>query len=104
MHVYLCCILSYTPIGSSLFYKDGFAFTARFDRCYMRGESLKLQSFRLVGNRSILPRDGGNGSGGDYLSDHYGLAVQIEVVDRKTETWNRIVSSTIQTTDLLLFT
>eukprot|EP00804_Cyclotella_cryptica_P024835 CCRYP_001771-RA/>CCRYP_001771-RA protein AED:0.26 eAED:0.26 QI:0/-1/0/1/-1/1/1/0/371 len=50
-----------------------FRFTARFDRCYARGDKLRLQKFDLIGNRPVKGI-------GDYLSDHYGLFVCCDVV------------------------
>lgn len=52
---------------------DGFRFKARFDRCYIRGGALTVTRFGLMGNRFV------EGHAGDYLSDHYGLAVKLEV-------------------------
>ncbi|KAL3775058.1 hypothetical protein ACHAW5_001192 [Stephanodiscus triporus] len=52
---------------------DGFKFRARFDRCYVRGEALNVTRFGLMGNRRV------NGRVGDFLSDHYGLVVDLEV-------------------------
>jgi hypothetical protein len=52
---------------------EGFKFKARFDRCYVRGETLTVTGFGLMGNRPV------DGRVGDYLSDHYGLVVGLEV-------------------------
>ena len=52
---------------------EGFKFKARFDRCYVRGEALTVSRFGLMGNRRVDERVG------DYLSDHYGLVVGLEV-------------------------
>ena len=48
---------------------DCFKFSARFDRCYVRGAKVRLHEFDLVGNRAVQ-------GDGDYLSDHYGLFVR----------------------------
>ena len=48
---------------------DCFKFSARFDRCYVRGAKVRLHEFDLVGNRAVQGE-------GDYLSDHYGLFVR----------------------------
>ena len=52
---------------------EGFKFKARFDRCYVRGEALTVTRFGLMGNQRVDARVG------DYLSDHYGLVVGLEV-------------------------
>ena len=51
---------------------DSFKFTARFDRCYVRGDKIRLREFDLVGNQTV-------GREGDYLSDHYGIYVRCDV-------------------------
>ena len=51
---------------------DSFRFTARFDRCYARGEKLRLREFDLVGDKTIE-------GPGDFLSDHYGMFVGLDV-------------------------
>lgn len=55
------------------YYKNGFGFTARFDRCYAKGDDLRVMDFNLVGNQSVSENEG------DCLSDHYGIAAMIEV-------------------------
>ena len=52
---------------------DSFRFTARFDRCYVRGERLRAREFDLVGDRPVEGR-------GDYLSDHYGMFVGLDII------------------------
>lgn len=66
---------------------DNFKFTARFDRCYARGDNLRLQEFNLIGNQPV-------GVAGDYLSDHYGLFVQCDVVGASSagSTQNGVIS------------
>lgn len=49
---------------------DAFKFTARFDRVYLRG-GLCVESFNLIGNVPVDERDG------HYLSDHYGILVNV---------------------------
>lgn len=49
---------------------DAFKFTARFDRVYLRG-GLCVDSFNLIGNVPVGGREG------HYLSDHYGILVNV---------------------------
>jgi len=58
---------------------DGFRFKARFDRCYIRGGAVTVNRFGLIGNRRV------DGRVGDYLSDHYGLLVGLEVAGNDRE-------------------
>lgn len=58
---------------------DGFRFKARFDRCYVRGGAVTVNRFGLIGNQRI------DGRSGDYLSDHYGLVVGLEVAGNDRE-------------------
>ena len=58
---------------------DGFRFKARFDRCYVRGGAVTVNRFGLIGDRSV------DGRVGDYLSDHYGLLVGLEVAGNDRE-------------------
>lgn len=51
---------------------DGFKFRARFDRCYVRGDGLTVRQFGLTGNQCVERK-------GDYLSDHFGLSVELDV-------------------------
>ena len=55
---------------------EGFRFKARFDRRYVRGGAVTVNRFGLIGNQSI------GGRSGDYLSDHYGLVVGLEVAGK----------------------
>ncbi|KAL9188191.1 hypothetical protein ACHAXT_006569 [Thalassiosira profunda] len=59
---------------TNLYHMDGFGFTCRFDRCYSRGEDLSVKQFCLVGDQPV------KGRAGDYLSDHYGIAVALDVL------------------------
>ena len=63
------------------FHRDGYAFTCRFDRCYVRGSELIARSFDLIGN---TPVSGAAGDAGDYLSDHFGIVVKIGVKSSPT--------------------
>lgn len=56
---------------TNLYHENGFGFTCRFDRCYARGDSINISNFDLMGNVPV------NGTEGDYLSDHFGLIVEI---------------------------
>mmetsp|Transcript_24730 Transcript_24730/g.51791 ORF Transcript_24730/g.51791 Transcript_24730/m.51791 type:complete len:344 (+) Transcript_24730:66-1097(+) len=64
------------------YHDGGFRFKARFDRCYVRGGGndglLGVNYYGLMGNRPVGKEDGG-GSRGDYLSDHFGLVVKVDV-------------------------
>lgn len=57
----------------NFFHNNGFGFNCRFDRCYVRGDELTINNFDLIGNRPV------NGVEGDYLSDHFGMVVDIMV-------------------------
>ena len=76
----------------NLFHEGGFGFKARFDRCYVRGDAFgeKVRYFGLVGNRPVGSEGqegggvfgyggGSRGTIGDYLSDHFGLVVGLDV-------------------------
>jgi hypothetical protein len=62
---------------------EGFRFKARFDRCYVRGGAVTVNRFGLIGNQSI------GGRSGDYLSDHYGLVVGLEVAGKNDSEDNK---------------
>jgi hypothetical protein len=61
----------------SQYHEGGFKFTARFDRCYLKRTALRLQHFGLIGNHPVSKEE--NGGVRDYLSDHFGLLVRIDV-------------------------
>lgn len=61
------------------YHEGGFKFRARFDRCYVRGEALGLQNFDFIGNACAETK-------GDYLSDHYGMLVGLDV---RGNTWEQ---------------
>jgi hypothetical protein len=48
-------------------------FIARFDRCYIRSNIIRLTHFDLIGSEPI------GRNKGDYLSDHYGIVVKFDV-------------------------
>lgn len=56
----------------NLYHEEGFKFRARFDRCYVRGDTLSLRQFDLIGNKPVEKKS-------DYLSDHFGLLVELDV-------------------------
>lgn len=59
------------------YHEDGFQYRARYDRCYYRGEDIVgVNRFDLIGNQSVENRPG------DYLSDHFGMAVVLGVRTR----------------------
>lgn len=68
---------SHFVVLKSQYHEGGYKFKARFDRCYLKGDALNLQHFRLIGNNPVRKED--NGGVGDYLSDHFGLLVRINV-------------------------
>ena len=74
---------SHFVVFKSQYHEGGFKFKARFDRCYLKGDALTLQHFGLIGNRPVRKQD--NGGVRDYLSDHFGLLVRIDV-DAPTST------------------
>jgi hypothetical protein len=45
---------------------------------------MKVKSFNLIGNQPVSRECGGR-QDGDYLSDHFGLAVQIDVDNNKLD-------------------
>eukprot|EP00984_Skeletonema_dohrnii_P020348 scaffold9889_cov96-Skeletonema_dohrnii-CCMP3373.AAC.2 len=59
----------------------------RFDRCYGRGEKLRVTQFDLIGNQPVY------GNGGDYLSDHYGIVAKYEVESSDSPLVNDATSS-----------
>ena len=54
------------------YHEGGFKFKCRFDRCYVRGEDFTLRSFGFIGNNQVEKK-------GDYLSDHFGMKVGLDV-------------------------
>ena len=57
------------------YHEDGFAFRARFDRCYVGSENIKVNRFGLIGNKPVV----GGGSAKDFLSDHYGMIIGLDI-------------------------
>ncbi|KAL7534604.1 hypothetical protein ACHAXR_008645 [Thalassiosira sp. AJA248-18] len=57
------------------YHEGGFKFRARFDRSYVRGEALSVRQFGFIGNKCVEKK-------GDYLSDHFGLLVGLNVANR----------------------
>ena len=60
------------------YYEDGFQYRARYDRCYIRGDVFSVREFGLIGNHPVENRSG------DYLSDHFGLSVRLDVSGSST--------------------
>ncbi|KAL9180215.1 hypothetical protein ACHAXT_008185 [Thalassiosira profunda] len=58
------------------YHEGGFKFKARFERCYLRGEALEVNRYGFVGDKPV------EGRRGDYLSDHFGLAMGVDVASR----------------------
>jgi endonuclease/exonuclease/phosphatase family metal-dependent hydrolase len=56
------------------YHEDGFSFTARFDRCYVGGDKISVNRFGLIGNKPVV-----GGSTKDFLSDHYGMVIGLDV-------------------------
>jgi len=55
-------------------YNEGcFEYTARYDRCYVYGDVFRVKEFGFIGNCPVM------GNKGDYLSDHFGLRVGIDI-------------------------
>ena len=54
------------------YHQDGFSFRARFDRCYVGGSEINVKRFGLIGNKSV-------DSAKDFLSDHYGMIIGLDV-------------------------
>jgi len=57
------------------YHEDGFSFRARFDRCYVGGEKIRVNRFGLIGNKAVVR----GGSTKDFLSDHYGMIIGLDV-------------------------
>ena len=67
----------------NIYHEDGFQYRARYDRCYYRGEDiLGVNKFDLVGNSPVENRKG------DYLSDHFGMVVELGVKIKKNVLMN----------------
>jgi endonuclease/exonuclease/phosphatase family metal-dependent hydrolase len=63
------------------YHEDGFQYRARYDRCYYRGEDIvRVNKFDLIGNVPVHNRPG------DYLSDHFGMLVELSVKLQETNT------------------
>ena len=71
----------------NLYHEGGFGFTCRFDRAYTRGSGLTIKDFGLIGNKPV------NGVEGDYLSDHYGLAVEAEAASSSIGSDRKIMAA-----------
>ena len=71
----------------NLYHEGGFGFTCRFDRAYTRGSRLTIKDFGLIGNKPV------NGVEGDYLSDHYGLAVEAEAASSSIGSDRKIMAA-----------
>eukprot|EP00986_Skeletonema_menzelii_P018964 scaffold27037_cov134-Skeletonema_menzelii.AAC.11 len=56
------------------YHEDGFSFRARFNRCYVGGENIRVNRFGLIGNKVVE-----GGSTKDFLSDHYGMVIGLDV-------------------------
>ncbi|KAL7499965.1 hypothetical protein ACHAWT_010906 [Skeletonema menzelii] len=74
---------------------ENFKWTCRLDRCYVKGEKCTLKHFDLIGNTPV------DGKEGDYLSDHYGIAVKCEFASSDSTLVNDVVSSVGATTSLV---
>jgi len=57
---------------SNEYHEDGFAFRARFDRCYAGGDKIHVNRFGLIGNKAVVGTK-------DFLSDHYGMIIGFDV-------------------------
>lgn len=65
----------------NIYHEDGFQYRARYDRCYYRGEDiLGVNKFDLIGNSPVENRKG------DYLSDHFGMVVELRVKRKEMQT------------------
>ena len=56
------------------YHEDGVSFRARFDRCDVGGENIRVNRFGLIGNKVVE-----GGSTKDFLSDHYGMIIGLDV-------------------------
>ena len=63
---------------ANMYHEGGFKFRARFDRSYVRGEALSVTQFGFIGNNYVEKK-------GDYLSDHFGLMVGLDVTSNASE-------------------
>lgn len=75
------------------YHNEGFSFKARFDRCYLRGDAFGLNHFSFMGNRPVKAQDGGGGAG-DYLSDHFGMVVGMDVSASRVNEEEEVVNLT----------
>ena len=55
------------------YHENGFQNRARYDRCYVKGGDVSVTRFDLIGNTPV------DGVEGDYLSDHFGIIVEVTV-------------------------
>jgi len=54
------------------YHENGFRNRARYDRCYVKGNKVSVTRFDLIGNTPVEVE-------GDYLSDHFGIIVEVTV-------------------------
>lgn len=65
-------------------------FIARFDRCYIRSNIIRLTHFDLIGNEPI------GRNKGDYLSDHYGIVVKFDVGSSDSQPTDKVSNAAQQ--------
>lgn len=54
------------------YHENGFRNRARYDRCFVKGNEVSVTRFDLIGNTPVEVE-------GDYLSDHFGIIVEVTV-------------------------
>ena len=69
-------------------------FIARFDRCYIRSNIIRLTHFDLIGNQPI------GRNKGDYLSDHYGIVVKFDVGSSDSQPTDKVSNAAQQNADI----